>query len=406
MGEDITYAGFISLGKILILLTIYFSLIILFFRLKSITLPHRLGLYIWPSIFILLTLTFHHLLSQTYNNFYFFISQKELLRLMTLIIIFCISATASYHAIDHIYFIKWFTMLGIILSSAAIYDSVMSEAGLFLKYTSDFLRAGEFIGDANLLGAFLNICSVCCLAGFIIYDRWLHNLFYLLSFIFIQTGRIFTFSTGSLLNFIITLITILYLLFLYNRIYFYKTVKLIFPLLILTIITLSFFNLYSVLFYRLDFSNEYIWNESIMSRVQQYKDYYDAIKFDPLKILFGFGIINTPLKVTNGLQLHNSYLRALANGGIVTLLCFFWLIISCFNDFRTAILNNYNDRSVQLISILFLSAYIGWSFQAATIPSNNSIVQWFFFILAFSLRTPTNLSDNINRLPVKNILIK
>jgi O-antigen ligase len=143
----------------------------------------------------------------------------------------------------------------------------------------------------------------------------------------------------------------------------------------------------ATVFYRVTFSDTKVKQDSIDSRLRQYDRYLNLISEKPSALIWGAG----PAGLHRALHgdLHNSYLRAWAVGGILGFGAFLYLCGNCLRDFLLSIRRSRGSELHHVVSIYFLAAFLGWSCQAATVPADTSCIQWFFFMLAYLLRRST-----------------
>lgn len=385
-GVSITESGFFSLDKIIKFLVLTLAFLTLLFQRSKFNIPEDIWRYILLGLFILLTLLVHHLFSESTDDFFIFRAQKEIVRLSVMLIIFLLCSTASLKSSDYRILVYSFAAAGLLLGILAVYHSVSGVVDQPWRSVGAYLRAGVGITDGNTVAAILNITSMAALAGYLIEKKLLTKLLFLSFLVIAQAGRFATFSNGALLSIVITIVAASLLLKVYHR----KVLK---PFLrIFLFIAFLFFvfilgtGIFRTVFYRAMLSDEHVKGASIYSRLDQYEGYVNLIKKEPANLIFGVGTASLPAKLGRGLDLHNSYIRPLAVGGTGAFLSFLFLWWLCLRNFIFSIKAKQVNEIHRTISILFFAGFIGWSFQAATLPSDTSVVQWFFFMFAYVFR--------------------
>ncbi len=387
-GLNLKFTGHIFIMNQLRFVLIYAALIMLLYNLRHKTLPSGLWIYLLPSLLMLSIMLLHYLYSDASGR-HTIRAEKELLRVTALVIILMVCATKTFKSIDFRILIVGFTLLGCIIGLQSIWNSFSGISSFQHHYVKGYLRAGMYIIDSNSLGAFMNTVSFFALAGLFTYKGQHNKILFFIAFILIQTGRAFTFSNGSLLNFIVSIAVATYLVWRYYRDQFRRFFSIL-GMLIVTMLSLTIFTrMFETFLYRVRLSDSFVYKASISSRIGQHLDYFRLIYDEPLRIFIGFGTSGLPHKLSGGLDLHNSFVRSLATGGIITFLCFMLLYYLSIRNFLIAI--SHSDYKDRMLPIMLLSSFIGWAFQAATLPADTSLIQWFYFIVALLLAT--NVKD-------------
>lgn len=376
----------LSTDKLIKLAVFALAFMILLFQRKKLNMPRDIWIYILPGTFILFYLLVNHLVSDYADDFITFQARKEIVRLAIVLVVFGLCVAVSSDTSDYRLFVYAFGILGLLLAILVIHHSLTGEIEESWEYVGSYLRAGSKTTDANYLGAILNMVSVAVLIGCLIQNRLLSKIFFLSILVITQAARFATFSTGSILSFVITVIAAICLLKKYRTEMLKPFVKIVLFVIFLFIVLIWRTGLLTTVFYRVLLSDDTVKASSIYSRLNQYKQYIDFVKEEPLKLIFGIGTTNVPTLLGTGGHLHNSYLRPLAVGGIGTFVCFLFLWWHCLKDFVFSIKTSQTNEVHQIVSIFFFAGFIGWSFQAATIAADTSTIQWFFFMLAYILR--------------------
>lgn len=391
--SNINESGLLSIDKIFKILVIGLAFIVLLFRKKRFYLPKDIWVYILIGIFFILCLLINYLFYSEGDDFNAFRAKKEIVRLAVILIIFLLCGGLLSENSDYKIFVYIFGMFGLVVSILSLYQTFTGQSERTSAYIGGYLRAGVDITGLSLGGA-LNIIFSVCMIGYLIKDKFIHKLLFFLSLVIIQGARFATFSTGTLLSSIITIVISIFLL----RVYHIKALRDFLKITIFMIFLFSIFmwktGLTKTIFYRAFFSDEHVKQASFYSRLDQHKGYLKLVRERPENLVFGVGTARLPALLGKDLDLHNSYLRPLAVGGVVAFVCYLFLCWFCLRDFLFSIKTQHTDEVHLIVSIFFLAAYVGWAFHAATFPADTSCVQWFFFIFAFMLRH--TISRNIN----------
>jgi hypothetical protein len=377
---NIVQSGLVSADKAVRLVILYFSLIVLLMNLRQASIPRGLGIYFWPAMLIFMAQLYHYLMFDGSEGVAF-LMEKETYRIAALIVIFLLCAIGGLKKPDYRLLAVSLTAMGAVTGALAIRHSLIGESERSMRFVANFLRSGTEIMDTNILGAFLNMTSMVAIAGFMTAQRrW--KLAFLAALLLSQAGRFFTFSTGSFYSMVLSFFVAAILLWKYDRPSFRQFLML--SLVVVAIFSVVIFatGTFETFFYRIKISDEYVWRSSIYSRMIQYEDYARLVSNDPARVLYGFG--GSWLQYSNnGLAFHNSYLRPLVNGGLPALAGFLFLWFLTLRNYMRAIRNSGNKMLA--VSILMFAAFMGWSFQAATLPADASVIQWFFFIMGYAL---------------------
>ncbi len=384
-GSNMGESRLLSIDKIFKLAAFALAFMILLFQRKKLNIPRDIWIYILAGTFILFSFLINYLVSAYPDDFIAFQAKKDIIRLAIILLVFVLCAAVSSDTSDYRPFVYAFAILGLLLGILTIYNSFTGKFGESWHYVDGYLRAGAKTTDSNLLGAVLNIASVAVLIGCLIQNNLLSKIFFLSLLIIIQAARFATFSTGSLLSLVITVIAAMCLLKKYHAEMLKPFLKIVLFVIFVFIIMILRTGLSNTVFYRVLLSDDVVKGSSIDSRVGQYKEYIEYIKEKPANLILGIGSVNARTMSTGG-QIHNSYLRPLVEGGIVAFGCFLFLWWRCLKDFFFSIKTSQTNEVHHIVSIFFFASFIGWSFQAGTVPSDISTIQWFFFILAYMLR--------------------
>lgn len=383
-------SGLSSIDKLIKLAAFALAFMILLFQRKKLNMPRDIWIYILAGIFILFSFLVNYLLFDYSDDFTAFQAKKEIVRLAIVLVVFVLCVAVSSDTSDYRLFVYAFGIMGLLLSILAIHHSLTGEVEAPSAYVGDYLRAGTETTDTNYLGAILNIVSVAVLIGCLIQNKLLSKILFLSLLVIIQCARFATFSTGSLLSFVITVIAAICLLEKYRMETLKPFLKTVLFLTFLFIILIWRTGLLTTIFYRVLLSDDTVKQSSINSRVDQYKEYIEFIKEKPASLILGIGTANARTMLGTGGHFHNSYLRPLAVGGIVAFGCFLFLWWHCLRDFIFSIKTSQENEVHHMVSIFFFASFIGWSFQSGTLPADASTIQWFFFIFAYLLRHGSN----------------
>lgn len=376
--------GLVSFDKAAKFILVYLLLITAFVKGRKINFQTRPGGYFWLAGLYLLILVVHYLFSADADTTNALRAQKEVVRLVTFTLLMLICATISLRKSDLILLIVLLGAFGIPLGLLSIEQSMTGSSSISWKHVGNYLRAGTDIVDANALGAVLNLTAFSALASFMIARKWWHKAVFLSSIIISQIARFSTFSSGSLISLCISVATVLVLLRKFNRKAFGSVLKALVAGIAAIVVILIVTGAYQWVFYRISLSDEHVVKASVTSRLRQYEGFWELLRNEPLRIFYGTGTAYGPDMLGAGADLHNSYLRPLLVAGILGFASFIYLWYRSLRIFYSAAASSIVDKDITVIRVLIFSAFIGWSFQAATIPVDTTAIMWFFFILAFA----------------------
>ena len=383
--SNINESGLFSIDKIYKISVFGIAFTILLFKRKKFYMQKDVWIYILMGFFFLLFLFINYLFSGDSYDLDTLRAKKEIIRITVLLMTFLLCAGLLSKISNYNVFIYSFTLFGLLISIFSLCQTITGQSGRISGYVGGYLRAGIDITGLSL-GGILNITFTACLIGYLTKNNPIYRLLFFSILICIQCARFATFSTGTLLSSIITALTSIFLLKAYHT----KALNAFLKITLFMVFLFSIFiwraGLFSTVFYRVLLSDEHVKESSYYSRINQYKGYLKLIQEKPESIIFGVGSARLPELLGTNVDLHNSYLRPLAVGGIGTCICYLLLNWFCLRDFLFSIKMQHGDEIHLIVSILFLAAFIGWSFQAATFPADTSCVQWFFFIFAYLLR--------------------
>lgn len=350
---------------------------------KKLALDKEFGKYLLCILFLSLPYLFHFLFSKSRIEEMNIVAMNELVIFLYMILIFALLSIISFKSSDYYFTVLSFVFFGIILSSLSIWFSLSMTPERYLdRFVGGFLRAGTEVTDPNLLGALLNLCSMTAIGLYLFKETALIKTFSILSFLIIQAGRFLTFSTGSFFNILISLLILPALL---PRKHRGKMFKLFIIIITLSTVVIVASGLAEVLFYRITFSDEAAKESSIYSRIDQHREFIRLLEEKPIILFYGVGSAKLPEMLNLPVTLHNSYLRPLAVGGLTAFSAFIFLYFLCFRNFFISF-KYTSDLKMKLLIAIFFSAFIGWSFQAATLPFEASGINLFFFTIAYSLK--------------------
>lgn len=388
-------------SKVIKIFLVYLIVIIVL-SYKKFNLVKDIKKYFTVLILFSVPYLFHFIFSKSniekFNTYAF----NELVVIFYFFIGIIITSIIFFYISDYLFLIWIMSFVGIILSMQSIWFALNYTPERYVQlFVLDVLRAGAEVTDPNLLRAVLNIFSISSLTIYFLYKSLFIKLFAFLTFLLIQAGGMLTFSNAGFLSIVISLFTLYFLIGLENR---KKYVLLVSLILFFALISIVISGAGDILFYRLKLSDQATLQSSIYSRIAQYEAFLDLIKNKPAVVLTGVGSAMLPEKLGIELTLHNSLLRPLAIGGILSFIGYLYLFYLTFSNFRKAIKYISNDK-LKTISIFFFAGFLGWTFQSLTLPFECSGVNIFFFTIAYSLKnTVMNSLKNMvmNSIPHKN----
>jgi hypothetical protein len=387
-GVDMWKTSAFSSDKLVKLVIFYIAAIALLAQ-RSIRIRKDIWMYLVPAVAYLLILGIHYVFSEG-PPLETLRAKKELVRMMAFVAAFFFAATVYLKSKDYRLLIYCFAFLAIFVGIFSTWHSMSERVVRLGMQVGDFnfIRAGVDRVGTNRLGAVLNLASLVVIAGFFVEKKTYIRVLFLAGLIIAQIGRFMTFSTGSFLNIVIALMVALFMLWIYEREIFRKALKLITVVVVLFVVVILISGTGDLLFYRLMMSDDIVLMSSVYSRINLYAGFLSLVSSEPGGLLFGFGTAELPsLMGTGDHDIHNSYLRPLAAGGIIGFLSFLVLYGLCFRNFILSIRSAHADKPFRIVCIFFFAAFMGWSIQAGLNPSDTGIIMWFFFIFAYSLRS-------------------
>lgn len=370
-------------SKIIKAFLLYIVCFLIVASCKKISIDKEYGKYFWATLFLAIPYLIHFFLSKSHIEHFNTYAMSELIVLAYMIILFTVASLMNFEFNDYRFLLWGFAICGIVLGFQSMWYSVSVVPTSFLdRYVGEFLRAGTEATDPNLVSAVLNICSMAGIGLYLIGKNIIGKIFSIFAFLISQAGRFLTFSTGGFLSILISL-TILFLLLKGNvrRAMF----RFIIIILIISSVLIISSGMADILFYRITFLDEATAQSSVYSRLEQHSEFLRLMGERPLMLLFGVGSARLPELLGLNITLHNSYLRPLAIGGIISFGAFVFLYWLCLRNFQKSLRYTLNPKMKFIIAPLF-AAFIGWSFQAATLPADSSGVNIFFFVIAYSLK--------------------
>lgn len=374
-------------SKIIRSFLLYFVLIFSITSLKILNIPkssskYFLLVFLWTTPYLI-----HFLFSKSTTEIFNITAVNEIYNLIYLIFAYFILSQIRFRHTDYYFLIKSLSTLGLFLGIPAIWYSINVKSELTHMYIGQFLRSGVEATDPNLLSAILNISSIASLGLYFIGENRYWKFVAFLIFLISQIARFLTFSIGGFISIVLSLVSLFFILQRQQKIKFFK----------LTILIIIFFasgmlitKTVDIFFYRIIHltSDESVAKSAIYSRESQYREFFKLLQQSPEVLLHGIGSAKLPEALGQGLTLHNSYLRPLAVGGIVSFISYLLLYWLSFKNFIKALKYSFNPKMKFIVALLF-AAFIGWSFQAATLPNDTSLVNLFFFPLAYSFERST-----------------
>jgi len=340
--------------------------------------------YIFPGIIILTILSVHQLAPYSLTRFYFS-ANKEILRVGGMFFFLVTAVVLSRnHGVDWEMFVKGTAILGILAGAASLYFSFNIHVDHW-RQVGDYTRAGDGVMDANTLAAYLNMTCLIAVCGFLQTKTAIGKCFFLFSALISQVGRIFTFSTGGYLNLGISILVLLYL----NKRSLIIPTKNFFLTSIVAISIILIFLVYSdigqIALSRLLMNDEITRRSSLYSRVDQYVWFVDYYLSNPNVWFFGGGnSLMASLNYHNGLEIHNSPMRALAGTGLIGFLAYLYYIVTAIKGVYIKT-QNRQQRNNQIFAVFLLASFIGWLVQSCTLPVDTSILHYYFITVSFAL---------------------
>lgn len=336
------------------------------------------------SLLFMLPNIIHVILS---NDIYVKYEIKELFRILGIfIIIISVLISKGSKETDLCKLSFYISIFGGVLAINAIFFSYKATLEEEWMLVEGLARAGEKTGDPNGVGAFFNLATFFCVYLIIFSNK---KIVYAAILLVIQVGRLYTFSTGSLISIIISSSVLLSTAD--NTIIKKKNRNKIVLLLIVAVSIILLAPNLNFFIARMDYTDERFFRSSIGSRLEQYNYFFHYLLDNNTKILTGMSI-SEQIQVIK-YEIHNSTIRAFASGGIIKLICYLTLNYFCLK--KLFLLSQINNQKISIFSKCIFSAMVGWIFQAQTLPSDTSIIQWSFFLITFSLPTYSQIHKKV-----------
>ncbi|MFW9879127.1 MAG: O-antigen ligase family protein [Candidatus Thorarchaeota archaeon] len=397
---DIVGSGLISLDKLIKPLLIFLIVIVLLSAKRPISIDKNIVLYILPSFIFLFILSAHYFYSNGHDPANTMRAFKEIIRLASFLSILIICSTVTLSFSDLRFMTYMIALLGIPLGISSLIDSLTRSTIKTWKYVEGYLRAGTEIVDPNALAAVLNISSLCALSCFLIVRRYKFKLLLLLAFVVGQAGRFATFSTGSFISIILSLLIFSFFIGRYQKKLFINLFLVIIVIMLIFSIILMSTDLTKTIFYRVLLSDEIVYKATVGNRVDQYMSLIKIAINEPYTLIFGTGTVLSTEILDTKVDFHNSYIRPLLVAGVLGFISIIWIwLITLIRMYRAIKIPHLSDNDL-IILIAFFSGFVGWSFQAATLPSDTSVIHWFFIILGYQVglsRINTSKYPGINQ---------
>ena len=381
-GESTAISGLSSIDKLIKPVLIFILLLALILNNKWQTRSPVSG-YVLALLALILILFSHLVVSP--NTVDSMPAVKELARLSGFLIFIVCCSMVNLKDSDYRFLLFTLGLIALPIAVLSIHHSFTGDLDKSWKYVGGYLRAGSGILDANALAGLINLVSLCALGSFLIVKNASYKTYYFLAFVIGQAARFTTFSTGSFINILLALMVIVYMLRKYDA----KNYKRVFKIGILSVFIIvglmAYYGLFEAAFYRLTFSDDKVVDASVSSRLSQYEDLLSIVHERPSVLLIGAGNSEARELVRNGLEFHNAYLRPLLTTGLIGFIAFIFICIKSYTNYKKVIVKVSDAGASAVPYIIFYAAFIGWSFQAATIPADTSVIQWFYLILGYSL---------------------
>lgn len=383
-----------TISKIIRALLIYFSLLIILIKSKGVKIRNNSIKYFILLLFFSAPYFLHFFVSgksgvEHYDN----AATRELILLSATLLVFLMVSSAKFTLHNWLFLMPAMLFLGIFLGVYSFWFAINYSTKIPAFSAYDFTRAGLEVTDPNYVGALLNILSLSGIYLFLTTGNFLAEYLSILAFLIIQVDRVFTFSNGSLVNSIISLLLLIALI---DDKKYKKKLYIIFGFLILLTIFIFISNLKKILFYRIPYWGESLEAQrSFLSRFEQLTQFTKLINDNPLLLLYGLGSARLPIALGLNHTIHNAPIRSLAIGGILSFSSFLCLWLLTYKNFKHSIKHCKNEK-LKIMLIILLSAFIGWSVQSLTLPADVSALNLFFWSLAYSLANTVRESFNIN----------
>jgi hypothetical protein len=340
--------------------------------------------YLVPASLFFLVIFVHFVLTLSIPNVD--PGAKEIVRYFAFIIILIACSMVKLKTVDYLFLFRLLALIGVPLALFAIQQGFFgADVGKSWKYIGGVLRAGTDIVDANSLGAVLNIMSLSALGCYLVAKGVLEKMLFFIAFLVEQAARFTTFSSGSFISFVLSILVLLYFMRKYDKKMFKQYIVVVWVGAAVMFGGMLYYGLIETAFYRLTLSDDNVYEASVGSRWGQYVDLVKIITEEPQVFLVGVGPALIKYKMSNGLDFHNSYIRSLLSAGIIGFVCFMYLWWRSMRNYLQAIGYAYQKNESAVLYVILCSMFIGWSFQSATVPADTSVVFWFYLILAYSL---------------------
>jgi hypothetical protein len=374
-------------------------------RIK-ITVNKKTAIIIMSLIMYSILPVVHHLMSEINDAKLIENEQKEILRLIFACLVILFTGLFSSQKVNVINIAIILSLVGAVTGVFAIYDAMTGSAQNVGRYVSNgLMRAGSETSDSNALSAFLNICSFMCIYLFMVFKSVTKKILSAFLFSCCLIGRLATFSTGGHIGFIVTAFIMLYVLKIRNQ---PLKVKISNVFQLLAVISVIFIliarspELMDLLFSRLDYENQYMYEASIGSRLEQIGRFFEIVQSDMSGCIFGFGYAEVQYRMGLGFDMHNFILRAFSGGGVIGIIFYMVFITNIESSLRKSwVLSvDSNQGRERLFSLVVYAAFLGWIMQALTLPVDISVLTLVFAI--FSAIVSKSVKQPNFKLGIKN----
>ena len=381
-GESTAVSGLSSIDKLLKPVLIMILLLALILNNKWQSRRPMFG-YVLSALALILILFSHLLVSSNTGDSMPAI--KELARLSGFLVFLICCSMVNLKDSDYRFLLYLLGLIALPVAILSIHHSFTGDLDKSWKYVGGYLRAGSGILDANALAGLINLVSLCALGSFLIVRNKTYKAYFFMAFVIGQAARFTTFSTGSFINILLALMVIIYMLRKHDAFNFKRVFRIGVLSVFIIVGLMAYYGLFEAAFYRLTFSDDKVVDASVGSRLSQYEDLINVIQERPSILFIGAGNSEARTLVRNGLEFHNAYLRPLLTTGLIGFIAFLFICFKSYKNYQTVIMKMSEANENTVPYIIFYAAFIGWSFQAATIPADTSVIQWFYLILGYSL---------------------
>lgn len=383
-GASIIHSGFFTPGKMLKLGLVYCLVIVFLCKSQRLTINRDIVLYLFFAMLIIIPYGAHILYADKSGG-ELLRAGKEVVRLGTLLTIFLLAACVRLRARDINFLTVLLSALALLISAVAVFQSLTGVAITEAHRVGELTRAGLQVTNPNYLAAFFNLFTFIALAGYFTATRRNMRAFYLTTAAAAFIARFFTFSNGSLLSLAASTLFIIVVARRPGSEIYSRFARGALAVVILLAAVMIPTGLHQSAFARLKPGGFHLDRSSIGSRIEQYEAYGKLVEKEPSSLLWGVGAADLPGRLT-GLDLHNSYLRPLAAGGVFAFTGFLGLVYLCCRNFKGAIKKaGTRGSAVSTLSLFLYAAFVGWIVQAATLPNDSGTLFWFFFITGYVL---------------------